>query len=82
MPEEQEDKNKRIRPRERAHGQKKVLAYKGTAECLVCSQKSSIKKMTCLFSISKHHNKTCTYIDIHTKKQQKTNMEIQKYAFM
>ena len=37
MPEEQEDKNKRIRPRERAHGQKKVLAYKGTAECLVCS---------------------------------------------
>ena len=34
---QQEDENKRIRPRERAHGQKKFLAYKGTAECLVCS---------------------------------------------
>ena len=34
---QQEDENKCIRPRERAHGQKKVLAYKGTAECLGCS---------------------------------------------
>ena len=36
MAEEQKDKNKRIRPW-KPHGQKKVLAYKGMAECLVCS---------------------------------------------
>ena len=37
--------------------------------------------MTCLFSISKHHNKTCTYIDIQkTTKNQYGNTKICIYV--
>ena len=58
--EEQADKNKRIRPRERAHGQKKRFLHIRERLNAKPVARSHLKKMTCLFSISKHHDKTCT----------------------